>query len=249
VTNLLHDLAFRLSESLGDAPVGIVRPDLHPIAARALGIDDGRLLDRDAINALLVGRRADGEKIAGKYYAQPRRLPTDPRTGEERLSVPNGSYDFCPTPDKSVSVAWGFANPVERQRSIPLTSNPLAMPSHTHRRAHRSGPDRGGLQGRRGTGSRRMAGTHPSHRPAHAVQHRRQRGEADAGWLLIPVLRGRLHPGFTLLLRERIPVLAPTFGGFARLSRRKFTRLSYPREWAADSAWRSARRARGRRLQ
>src|SRR5208337_3166708 len=27
---------------------------------------------------------------------------------------PIGAYDFCPSPDKSVSVAWGFAEPAEQ---------------------------------------------------------------------------------------------------------------------------------------
>ena len=34
------------------------------------------------------------------------------------LSYPIGSYDFCPTPDKSVSVAWAFANPVEQAKVL-----------------------------------------------------------------------------------------------------------------------------------
>jgi hypothetical protein len=42
----------------------------------------------------------------------------DPKTGEQRYSGPIGSYDFCPTPDKSVSVAWAFALPTERARIL-----------------------------------------------------------------------------------------------------------------------------------
>jgi hypothetical protein len=42
------------------------------------------------------------------------RETTDERTGERTFSTPIGSYDFCPTPDKSVSVAWAFAPPVEQ---------------------------------------------------------------------------------------------------------------------------------------
>jgi len=118
LANRLSDLAFRITEGLKDAPVAVVRPDLHPMVARALGIEDGRLLDRDAINALLAGRRADGGKIEGKHYAQERRLPVDPKTGEDRYSGPIGSYDFCPTPDKSVSVAWAFSGPRDQARIL-----------------------------------------------------------------------------------------------------------------------------------
>ena len=116
LTNQLSDLASRISEGLEDAPIAVLRPDMHPLAAQGLGIEAGRLLDRDAINALLAGRRADGETIEGKHYARERRLPVDPKTGEERLSGPIGSYDFSPSPDKSVSVAWAFADPVEQAR-------------------------------------------------------------------------------------------------------------------------------------
>ena len=42
----------------------------------------------------------------------------DPKTGEQRYSGPIGSYDFCPTPDKSVSVTWAFAPPTERAKIL-----------------------------------------------------------------------------------------------------------------------------------
>ena len=116
----LADLAERLDEraqaGLENAPVAVVRQDLHPLAASGLGIDHEALLSTDEIGALLAGRRADGEKIEGKNYAVTRNLPVNPKTGERNLSQPIGSYDFCPTPDKSVSVAWAFANPVEQAK-------------------------------------------------------------------------------------------------------------------------------------
>ena len=115
----LGDLTDRIRENLEDAPVAVIRSDLHPLAARGLGIDDPYgLLSPDQINALLAGRRTDGALIAGKNYARERRLPVDPKTGEQRYSGPIGSYDFCPTPDKSVSVAWAFAPPTERARIL-----------------------------------------------------------------------------------------------------------------------------------
>ena len=112
----LGDLVFRIQEGLEEAPLAVVRPDMDLAAAMGLGIDPGGLLSRDEINALLAGRRTDGERVEGKHYAKERRLPVDPKTGEERYSGPIGSYDFCPTPDKSVSVAWAFASPVEQAR-------------------------------------------------------------------------------------------------------------------------------------
>jgi TrwC relaxase len=115
----LGDLVFRVREGLEDAPVAVIRSDLHPLAARGLGIDDPQgLLSPEQINALLAGRRTDGALIAGKSYARERRLPVDPKTGEQRYSGPIGSYDFCPTPDKSVSVAWAFAPPTERAKIL-----------------------------------------------------------------------------------------------------------------------------------
>ena len=112
----LADLVMRIQERLENAPVAVIRPDLHPLAASGLGIDADGLLSKGQISALLAGRRADGELIAGKHYAKVRSLPVNPKTGERNLSYPIGSYDFCPTPDKSVSVAWAFANPVEKAK-------------------------------------------------------------------------------------------------------------------------------------
>lgn len=99
-----------------NAPLAIVRPDLHPLAAMGLGLAGDRRLTNDQVEALLAGRRADGELIEGKHYAKERRLPTNPKTGEERKSIPIGSYDFSTSADKSVSVAWAFAGPVEQAR-------------------------------------------------------------------------------------------------------------------------------------
>lgn len=83
------------------------RRDMHPLVAKGLMIDPDRPVTMDQINALLAGRRSNGEKIQGKRYI-PLREYTDPRTGETREKVPIGSVDFCLTPDKSVSVAWAF---------------------------------------------------------------------------------------------------------------------------------------------
>ena len=110
----LADLAMRRQEGLDNAPVAVIRPDLHPLAASGLGIDPDGILSKEQISALLAGRRANAELIESKHYAKVRSLPMNPKTGERSLSYPIGSYDFCPTPDKSVSVAWAFANPVEQ---------------------------------------------------------------------------------------------------------------------------------------
>lgn len=110
----LDTLAWRIQEGLDNAPLAIVRPDAHSLALAGLGIEPDGLLTSQEISALLAGRRADGELVDGKHYAQERRLPVDSKTGEGRHSTPIGSYDFCPTPDKTVSVAWGFAPLVEQ---------------------------------------------------------------------------------------------------------------------------------------
>jgi hypothetical protein len=103
----LDVLVDRTAQGLENAPLAVIRPDAHPAVLAALGIEADGLLSREEVNALLVGRRADGEKIEGKHYAKERRLPTNPKTREDKRSIPIGSYDFCPTPDKSVSVALG----------------------------------------------------------------------------------------------------------------------------------------------
>src|SRR6202012_1008235 len=40
----LADLTFRLQEGLDAAPVAVIRPDLHPLAAAGLGLDREALL-------------------------------------------------------------------------------------------------------------------------------------------------------------------------------------------------------------
>jgi conjugative relaxase-like TrwC/TraI family protein len=116
VARRLADMAERISEGLENAPVAVIRPDLHPIAAAGLGIDPDALLTKQRIDALLAGRRSDGELVEGKNYAVERQLPVNPKTGERKLAHPIGAFDFCPTPDKSVSVAWAFANQIEQAR-------------------------------------------------------------------------------------------------------------------------------------
>lgn len=99
-----------------NAPVAIIRPDIHPIAARGLGIEQGDILAPQEIDALLAGRRADNEPVDGKTYATERQLPIDPKTGKDRRSMVIGSYDFTVSPDKTVSVAWAFSNDLERAK-------------------------------------------------------------------------------------------------------------------------------------
>lgn len=94
--------------------LAIVRPDIHPSVLVGLGIDNTRPLQQDEVASLLAGRKADGSLIANKKYATERQMPVNPKTGERKWSTPIGSYDFCPTPDKSVSVAWALAGPVEQ---------------------------------------------------------------------------------------------------------------------------------------
>lgn len=89
------------------------RRDMHPIVAKGLGINPDKPVTMDQINALLAGRRADGEKIDGKHYSK-HRTYTESKTGEVKQKVPIGAVDFCFTPDKSVSVAWAFGTPAEQ---------------------------------------------------------------------------------------------------------------------------------------
>ncbi len=90
-----------------------LRPDLHPLVVKGLGLQPERPLTKDEIGALLAGRRADGKKITGKEYSTLREY-VDPKTGETKKKTPLGAIDFTLTPDKTVSVAWAFAPPAEQ---------------------------------------------------------------------------------------------------------------------------------------
>jgi hypothetical protein len=65
----LETLAARAQEGLDNAPLAIVRPDIHPLVLTALGIEADGILSNDEVNALIAGRRANGEPIEGKKYA------------------------------------------------------------------------------------------------------------------------------------------------------------------------------------
>lgn len=112
--NRLAALVSRFDEGLDVAHLAVVRPDIHPSVLLGLGIEPDGVLSVEEINALLAGRRADGSPVEGKTYATERALPVDPKDGVRRWSTPIGSYDFCPTPDKSVSVGWAFATRAEQ---------------------------------------------------------------------------------------------------------------------------------------
>ena len=114
LTKRLADKVSRIVEGVDLAPLGDLRPDLHPIVAKGLKIDVDRDLRPEEIDALIAGRAADGGKIEGKVYAKEREMPADEKTGERKWSQPLGSFDFTPSPDKSVSVAWALADPVEQ---------------------------------------------------------------------------------------------------------------------------------------
>ena len=123
-----------------NAPLAIVRQDLHPAAAIGLGISPSRRLADGEVDALLAGRRADGEKIAGKKYAIERRLPVDPKTGEQRYSTPIGSYDFCPTPLPHRSSRRKYSTPTSKPRAKRSTdiATEIAWLEFTHHTARRT---------------------------------------------------------------------------------------------------------------
>lgn len=114
LTARMDILIDRIDSGMDDAPLAVVRPDIDARAMIGLGIEPDGILSRDEVNALLAGLRADGEVIEGKHYAVEKRIKVDPKTQERRWSTPIGSYDFCPTPDKTVSVGWGFGDEAEQ---------------------------------------------------------------------------------------------------------------------------------------
>ena len=103
----------RFREGGGEITTATPRRDMHPLVLAGLGLDPAEPVSRAEINCLLSGHRSDGGRIEGKTYAKHREF-VDQTTGERRESTPIGSYDFCPTPDKSVSIAWAFAPSVEQ---------------------------------------------------------------------------------------------------------------------------------------
>lgn len=114
ISTQFEELVSRRIEGIALSPLAIVREDIHPLAAIGLGINPAFLLTEGEIGSLIGGRRADGELVDGKRYVAERRLPVDPRDNMRKWSTPIGATDFAPAPDKSVSVAWAFANEFEQ---------------------------------------------------------------------------------------------------------------------------------------
>src|SRR4051812_8263980 len=90
----------------------MMRQDMHPLVAKGLGVDPTHPVGISEINALLAGRRADGEKIDGKVYSEAREY-VDPKTGLNKKKVPIGSGGFFLPPDKPGAVAWAVWGPAE----------------------------------------------------------------------------------------------------------------------------------------
>jgi hypothetical protein len=109
-----EDVLFRVQEGLALAPVAVVRPDVEAGVMLGLGIEPGMLLNAQEVNAFLAGLKIDGSPVEGRRYVTQYELPSDPKTKERRWATPIGSYDFCPTPSKSVSCSWAMASDVER---------------------------------------------------------------------------------------------------------------------------------------
>ena len=90
----LADAAQRMQEGLPpEVSIAVLRPDVHPLALQALGLEVDQTLDKAVVNGLLSGNTAAGERIEGKRYAV-EHTQTNPKTGEVRDSAPIGSYDF-----------------------------------------------------------------------------------------------------------------------------------------------------------
>ena len=111
----LSEAALTLSEGKPlPVQIGVLRSDMHPMVLKGLGLDDGKPLDDSRINALLSGHRADGKPIEGKRYQKAYDSDPNPATGESKRMSPVGSLGLCPSPDKSISVAFAFGSEVER---------------------------------------------------------------------------------------------------------------------------------------
>ena len=73
VARRLADMAERVREGLENAPVAVIRPDLHLLAAAGLGIDPDALLTKQRIDALLAGRRSSRSPASRSISGRSRR--------------------------------------------------------------------------------------------------------------------------------------------------------------------------------
>lgn len=106
LADALTDLTVFYSEGGQDERHGTrpePRQDMHPLVAETLGLDLSRPTTEDELSNLFMGKRADGEDLAG-----------------HKREV--AFIDLCWSADKSVSLAWAFA-PTEAERAMILQAH------------------------------------------------------------------------------------------------------------------------------
>ena len=106
-----------LNDGLGSIP--IVRPDLSPDVAKALGIKPGEVLGEKELQFLISGRRADGGDIEG-HQRKVGKYSGKAAGQKDRFSI--AGFDMVFSAPKSVSVAWAFAK-TEAEKATILQSH------------------------------------------------------------------------------------------------------------------------------
>ena len=101
VTAATPSAAMALARHLTAEPAispATIRPDTHALLTDKAVIEPAKELTMRQVACLLAGRTLDGKRIEGRRYHP------------EGISA----YDFILTPDKSISVAWAFADPADK---------------------------------------------------------------------------------------------------------------------------------------
>ncbi|MBE7204576.1 MAG: relaxase domain-containing protein, partial [Parafilimonas terrae] len=106
-----------LQDGLGSIP--IVRPDLPPEVAEALGVRPGEVLGEQELQNLISGRRADGGELEG---AQRRVGTYEGKSDGQKDRHSISGFDMVFSAPKSVSIAWAFAK-TEAERATILQAH------------------------------------------------------------------------------------------------------------------------------
>jgi conjugative relaxase-like TrwC/TraI family protein len=105
-----------IAQGHGAAPM--LRPDIDPVLADALGLKPGQAIDADTLAQILSGHRADGEALPVQF--QNRNVTTygdsDAEDGTVRHRV--AYLDLTLSAPKHLSVAWAFAETEAERNSL-----------------------------------------------------------------------------------------------------------------------------------
>jgi conjugative relaxase-like TrwC/TraI family protein len=103
-------------EGHGAAP--LLRTDIDPALAAALGLKPGQVIDVDTLANILSGRRSDGEALPVQHQHRDVTTYGDPKEEDGKVRHRVAYLDLTLSAPKHLSVAWAFAGTEAERNSL-----------------------------------------------------------------------------------------------------------------------------------